>query len=259
MPQGFDDIATFAVVATERSFTRAAAKLGVSQPALSQTIRALEERLGIRLLTRTTQSVAPTEAGERLRHRPNGLVEVDLGPLDADDLACTVGSMESPAEATPGRKGRRPTTRPSCRGACRTDPRGHRPPRSCPARRGPARTRRKAVARRRERASASSRSCAALCSIGSAPALTRDLASSRRSLAAGRPTSRSEPRPISRAMPAWLKRYTQLLAPSFVTCRNSPSPSASRTGRANRPGWPARSTATFVSFPTMPPPPRRYP
>ena len=66
MPQGFDDIATFAVVATERSFTRAAAKLGVSQPALSQTIRALEERLGIRLLTRTTRSVAPTEAGERL-------------------------------------------------------------------------------------------------------------------------------------------------------------------------------------------------
>jgi DNA-binding transcriptional LysR family regulator len=66
MAHGFDDIATFAVVATERSFTRAAAKLGVSQPALSQTIRALEERLGIRLLTRTTRSVAPTDAGERL-------------------------------------------------------------------------------------------------------------------------------------------------------------------------------------------------
>jgi DNA-binding transcriptional LysR family regulator len=66
MVQGFDDIATFAVVAAERSFTRAAAKLGVSQPALSQAIRALEERLGLRLLTRTTRSVAPTEAGERL-------------------------------------------------------------------------------------------------------------------------------------------------------------------------------------------------
>ena len=66
MPHGFDDIATFTVVAAERSFTRAAAKLGVSQPALSQTIRALEERLGIRLLTRTTRSVLPTEAGERL-------------------------------------------------------------------------------------------------------------------------------------------------------------------------------------------------
>jgi DNA-binding transcriptional LysR family regulator len=66
MVQGFDDIATFAAVAAERSFTRAAAKLGVSQPALSQAIRALEERLGIRLLTRTTRSVAPTEAGERL-------------------------------------------------------------------------------------------------------------------------------------------------------------------------------------------------
>jgi DNA-binding transcriptional LysR family regulator len=66
MAHGFDDIATFAAVAAERSFTRAAAKLGVSQPALSQTIRSLEERLGIRLLTRTTRSVAPTEAGERL-------------------------------------------------------------------------------------------------------------------------------------------------------------------------------------------------
>jgi DNA-binding transcriptional LysR family regulator len=66
MAYGFDDIATFAAVAAERSFTRAAAKLGVSQPALSQTIRTLEQRLGIRLLTRTTRSVAPTEAGERL-------------------------------------------------------------------------------------------------------------------------------------------------------------------------------------------------
>ena len=53
-------------VARERSFTRAAAQLGVSQSALSHTIRGLEERLGLRLLTRTTRSVAPTEAGERL-------------------------------------------------------------------------------------------------------------------------------------------------------------------------------------------------
>jgi DNA-binding transcriptional LysR family regulator len=56
----------FLAVARERSFTRAAAKLGVSQSALSHTIRGLEERLGLRLLTRTTRSVAPTEAGERL-------------------------------------------------------------------------------------------------------------------------------------------------------------------------------------------------
>src|ERR1700752_2446717 len=56
----------FLVVARERSFTRAAAQLDVSQSALSHTIRALEERLGLRLLTRTTRSVAPTEAGERL-------------------------------------------------------------------------------------------------------------------------------------------------------------------------------------------------
>jgi DNA-binding transcriptional LysR family regulator len=60
--------AAFAVVGQERSFTRAAAKLGVSQSALSHTIRGLEERLGLRLLTRTTRSVSPTEAGERLLH-----------------------------------------------------------------------------------------------------------------------------------------------------------------------------------------------
>src|SRR5215469_9907097 len=63
-----NDLLVFRSVATERSFTRAAAKLGVSQSALSHTIRALEERLGLRLLTRTTRSVAPTEAGERLLH-----------------------------------------------------------------------------------------------------------------------------------------------------------------------------------------------
>ena len=61
-----NDLIAFLAVARERSFTRAAAKLGVSQSALSQTIRALEERLELRLLTRTTRSVAPTQAGERL-------------------------------------------------------------------------------------------------------------------------------------------------------------------------------------------------
>jgi len=67
MPQeNFNDLAIFAVVATERSFTRAAAKLGVSQSALSHTIRNLEQRLRIRLLTRTTRSVSPTEAGAQL-------------------------------------------------------------------------------------------------------------------------------------------------------------------------------------------------
>jgi DNA-binding transcriptional LysR family regulator len=62
----FSDLVAFLAVAREKSFTRAAAKLGVSQSALSHTIRGLEERLGLRLLTRTTRSVAPTEAGERL-------------------------------------------------------------------------------------------------------------------------------------------------------------------------------------------------
>ena len=62
----YDQLAIFSVVARERSFTRAAAKLGMSQPALSRTMRQLEERLGVRLLARTTRSVSPTEAGEHL-------------------------------------------------------------------------------------------------------------------------------------------------------------------------------------------------
>lgn len=61
-----DDLRALVAVGRERSFTKAAAKLGVSQSALSQTIRELEARLGVRLLTRTTRSVSPTEAGERL-------------------------------------------------------------------------------------------------------------------------------------------------------------------------------------------------
>jgi DNA-binding transcriptional LysR family regulator len=64
--ENFNDLAAFAAVARERSFTKAAAKMGVSQSALSQTIRGLEARLGLRLLVRTTRSVAPTEAGARL-------------------------------------------------------------------------------------------------------------------------------------------------------------------------------------------------
>lgn len=62
----FNDLAAFAAVAREKSFTRAAAKLRVSPSALSQTVRNLEERVGVRLLTRTTRSVSSTEAGERL-------------------------------------------------------------------------------------------------------------------------------------------------------------------------------------------------
>ena len=64
--QNVNDLLAFLAVARESSFTKAAAKIGVSQSALSHTIRGLEERLGIRLLTRTTRSVSPTEAGERL-------------------------------------------------------------------------------------------------------------------------------------------------------------------------------------------------
>jgi DNA-binding transcriptional LysR family regulator len=64
--ENINDLLAFLAVANERSFTRAAARLGVSPSALSHTIRGLEERLGLRLLSRTTRSVAPTEAGERL-------------------------------------------------------------------------------------------------------------------------------------------------------------------------------------------------
>lgn len=64
--ENFNDLIYLVMVAREQSFTRAAAKLGVSQSALSHSIRGLEERLNTRLLTRTTRSVAPTEAGERL-------------------------------------------------------------------------------------------------------------------------------------------------------------------------------------------------
>jgi DNA-binding transcriptional LysR family regulator len=64
--QNYNVLAAFSVVARERSFTRAAAKLGVSPSALSQTIKGLEQQLGIRLLARTTRSVSPTAAGDRL-------------------------------------------------------------------------------------------------------------------------------------------------------------------------------------------------
>lgn len=94
------DLAAFLVVAEDRSFTRAAARLGTSQSALSHTVRRLEARLGLRLLVRTTRSVAPTEAGERLvatlrpafddiegriealgelRDRPSGTIRITAG------------------------------------------------------------------------------------------------------------------------------------------------------------------------------------
>jgi DNA-binding transcriptional LysR family regulator len=64
--ENLNDIVAFLAVARERNFTKAAAKLGVSQSALSHTMRSLETRLGVRLLTRTTRSVSPTDAGDRL-------------------------------------------------------------------------------------------------------------------------------------------------------------------------------------------------
>jgi DNA-binding transcriptional LysR family regulator len=79
-----NDLQAFRAVATERSFTRAAAQLGVSPSALSQTLRGLEARLGLRLLTRTTRSVAPTEAGERLLR--------SLGPA-FDEIEAALGAL----------------------------------------------------------------------------------------------------------------------------------------------------------------------
>jgi len=93
MPPGnLNDLLAFIAVGQERSFTRAAAKLGVSQSALSHTMRSLEERLGVRLLTRTTRSVAATEAGERLLR--------SIGPLFEEieaELAALGELREKPA------------------------------------------------------------------------------------------------------------------------------------------------------------------
>jgi DNA-binding transcriptional LysR family regulator len=93
MPQpSLDDLLGFLAVARERSFTRAAAQLGVSPSALSQTIRAFEARLGLRLLTRTTRSVATTEAGERLlRTAGPRLDEINV------ELAALTALREKPA------------------------------------------------------------------------------------------------------------------------------------------------------------------
>src|SRR6476661_134213 len=90
--QNVNDLLAFLAVARERSFTRAAAKQGVSQSALSHTIRGLEERLGVRLLSRTTRSVAPTEAGERLLHT----VGPRFDEIDAE-LAALSELREKPA------------------------------------------------------------------------------------------------------------------------------------------------------------------
>lgn len=66
MRENINDLLAFIAVATDKSFTQAAARLGMSQSSLSRTIRRLEEQIGMRLLTRTTRSVSPTEAGQRL-------------------------------------------------------------------------------------------------------------------------------------------------------------------------------------------------
>jgi DNA-binding transcriptional LysR family regulator len=90
--ENLNDLSSFVAVAREGNFTRAAAKLGVSQSALSHSLKGLEARLGLRLLTRTTRSVSPTEAGERLLRT--------LGPrfdeIDAE-LAALTEMRDKPA------------------------------------------------------------------------------------------------------------------------------------------------------------------
>ncbi|MCC7253920.1 LysR family transcriptional regulator [Hyphomicrobium sp.] len=87
LSENLRDLNAFVVVAEDGSFTRAAARLGVSQSALSQTIRGLEERLGLRLLNRSTRSVAPTEAGERLLARVQpALLQIDEGLAQLTEL-----------------------------------------------------------------------------------------------------------------------------------------------------------------------------
>src|SRR6185437_7967657 len=79
----FGELSAFMEVAEQRSFTRAAKRLGLSPAALSQTIRGLEERLGVRLLNRTTRSVGPTEAGEQLLLRLKPLVDDYAAALES--------------------------------------------------------------------------------------------------------------------------------------------------------------------------------
>ncbi|MGD9477730.1 LysR family transcriptional regulator [Shinella sp. G-2] len=88
------DLAAFVVVAEERSFTKAAQRLGMAQSALSQIVRRIEERLGVRLLSRTTRSVAPTEAGERLI--------ATLGPMlhDLDAAVASLGELRDRPSGT---------------------------------------------------------------------------------------------------------------------------------------------------------------
>jgi len=92
MRENLNDLVAFVTVAREGSFTRAAAQLRVSQSALSQTIRGLEERLGLRLLTRTTRRVAPTDAGERLL----GAISPRLEGIE-QDLAALSDLRDKPA------------------------------------------------------------------------------------------------------------------------------------------------------------------
>lgn len=116
--ENLNDLQAFVAVARERSFTRAAARLGLSRSALSHAMLALEARLGVRLLTRTTRSVSTTEAGARL---------LDVVAPRIDEIELELGSLAALRDKPPARCASRRTTMPSppcsgrgCCPCCRT-------------------------------------------------------------------------------------------------------------------------------------------
>ena len=162
-------LAAFLTIAEERSFTKAAKRLGVSRSALSHAVRGLEERLGVRLLARTTRSVAPTDAGEQLisrlrpalgdvesvldqivglRERPTGRVRLLVTPLSATMVLAP--KLVPFARRFPGHRPRRHHDARGTHGARRRGVRRwHSPRRIDPTRHGGrARVSRSAVGRR---------------------------------------------------------------------------------------------------------------
>src|SRR5947199_8902447 len=114
------DLAAFAVVAEQRSFTRAAAELGMSQSALSHAIKALEERLGVRLLSRTTRSVSTTEAGETLLRSVRPALEEIASGVDA--ASALRGKLSGTVRLTATKHAVSSVVMPSCRASLRPIP-----------------------------------------------------------------------------------------------------------------------------------------
>ena len=114
MRRDLGELVAFLAVCEERSFTRAAARLGTSQSALSHTVRRLEERLDLRLLTRTTRSVAPTDAGEQLA--------ATLRPA-LDEIEARLEGLTACAPVPRGRSASPRTAPPPATSSTRSSPR----------------------------------------------------------------------------------------------------------------------------------------